>query len=236
MNVKRLFTLGVIPLLLPIVCLSALPPSRLEELQTSMRQIKMTLSDLKHEVNNHENEIRIFEAKLQNQDSNLESLRQEWNERVQSQNQSTRAYTLQIESKLEATDQMINGMITDMRQIKTQANDSVETLSKYQQKFLGLEKILTIQEQHIKALESDIKTLESALQSIVEALQSKGTSERSFEKTYEGYRIHKVQAGDTLEKIARTYHVSLQALRDLNQLNQDRNPDRIYVGQTLKIP
>jgi nucleoid-associated protein YgaU len=44
---------------------------------------------------------------------------------------------------------------------------------------------------------------------------------------------HVVKRGDTLSKLARHYHTSV---RDLAWINHIRNPNRIYVGQTLCIP
>ncbi len=48
--------------------------------------------------------------------------------------------------------------------------------------------------------------------------------------TFEGYYI--VQPGDTLSKIAARYGTTVQALMSLNGLS---NPDRIWVGQRLRI-
>ena len=44
------------------------------------------------------------------------------------------------------------------------------------------------------------------------------------------YRIKK---GDTLSRIARLYHITVAALASFNQIS---DPDRIYAGETLKIP
>ena len=45
---------------------------------------------------------------------------------------------------------------------------------------------------------------------------------------------YKVQTGDSLNKIAKTYGITLQALIDANQ--QIQNPNLIYTGQILIIP
>ncbi len=45
---------------------------------------------------------------------------------------------------------------------------------------------------------------------------------------------HRVQRGDTLSRLARHYHTSVQALMRANP--QIRNPNRIFVGQVLCIP
>ncbi|SHF13033.1 L,D-transpeptidase family protein [Desulforamulus putei] len=47
------------------------------------------------------------------------------------------------------------------------------------------------------------------------------------------HRVHVVRPGDTLWKIAKEYHVSLEALLAANQL---ANPNILEVGQTIYIP
>lgn len=47
------------------------------------------------------------------------------------------------------------------------------------------------------------------------------------------YANYTVKKGDTLWSIAKRYNTTWQAIRDVNQI---KNPDRIYIGQQLKIP
>ena len=50
---------------------------------------------------------------------------------------------------------------------------------------------------------------------------------------HDPYRVHVVQRGETLYRIARRYGVNLW---DLIRLNHISNPNRIYAGQQLIIP
>jgi len=47
------------------------------------------------------------------------------------------------------------------------------------------------------------------------------------------YILYTVKHGDSLYKIAKNYHTSVQKLVELNQIS---DPERIYPGQKLKIP
>jgi len=47
------------------------------------------------------------------------------------------------------------------------------------------------------------------------------------------YGVHRVRQGETLSHIASRYGTSVSALRDLNRL---RNPNRLSVGQHIKVP
>lgn len=203
-----------------------------DDLNQLVKQFKTSLADLKHNVHNHETEIRIFEEKLLNQESSFEQQRQQLAEDLQSQRDFVRASNINLEGKIESLDQslknletMIRGTMSDLRQMKTQANDSVSVLSNYKQKMTEFEKLLEAQNLHMQ-------NLEAALQSMMEVWQAKEAAREIAVKGSESSKTYKVQPGDSLEKIARAQKVSVQALRDANQLSNDR----IIVGQTLKIP
>ena len=204
-----------------------------EDPNAVMRQMKTALTDLKHEVSNHESEIRTFEEKLQNQEASFEQLRQQLTDDVQVQRDFVKASNINLEGKTETLEQSLNnldtvvkGLTADLRQMKTQANDSVSVLTQYKQKLSELEKLMETQSQHMQ-------NLEAALHSMMEVLQAKQPPRESAIKLSEGgLKTYKVQPGDSLERIARAQKVSVQALRDANQLSNDR----IMVGQTLKIP
>lgn len=238
MNVKQLFILVVLTAALPLVFsysaqsnynnysnAYAQRPAQAEDMGSLMRQIRTTLTDLKHEVNNHESEIRTFESQLNNQETILENLRQQLTESVNDHNQDNKARTVDMEAKLETLDNTVKGLITDMRQMKTQANESVTILGQYKQKMGELEKLIESQNQHMK-------NLENGLTSIVEVLQARDTTDKVSSKNFSDAKTYKVQSGDNLEKIARQKGVSVKALREANNLKQDR----IVIGQTLKIP
>lgn len=203
-----------------------------EDLTSVLRQLRTGLADLKHEMRNHESEIQIFDNRIQSQESAFENFRQQINEEVQSQRDFTRASNVNLEGKINTLDQslsnletMLRSLTADVRQMKTQANDSVAVLGQYKQKISELESLVQTQSQHMK-------NLEAALQSMMEVWQAKETARDIASRAGETSRTYKVQSGDSLEKIARSQKVSVQALRDANQLTNDR----IIVGQTLKIP
>ena len=47
---------------------------------------------------------------------------------------------------------------------------------------------------------------------------------------------YKVKKGDTLSKIAKDKYGSLSAFYDISRVNNLSNPDKIEIGQTLKLP
>lgn len=64
-----------------------------------------------------------------------------------------------------------------------------------------------------------------------DSLQSAAPSNASGEPPANG-KVYSVEKGDTLIRIARRNGITLQALREANELRSDR----ILIGQKLKIP
>ena len=53
------------------------------------------------------------------------------------------------------------------------------------------------------------------------------------EPAADGMKVHKIQSGDTLSKLAKKYAVSLSSIL---KANPDANPERLKIGQEIKIP
>ena len=211
-------------------------PIPVEDINSALRQLKIGLADLKHEMRNHESEIRIFDSKQQSQEASFEHLKQQLVDDVQAQRDFVRASSVNFDGKVETLNQSMNNLenlvrnlTNDLRQIKTQSNDSVIVLGQYKQKIAELETLLQVQS-------LQMQNLEAALQSMMEVWQAKETTNEIVKeivnKGSDSGKTYKVQPGDSLGKIAQTHKVSIQALRDANQLTHDR----IIIGQTLKIP
>ncbi len=83
----------------------------------------------------------------------------------------------------------------------------------------------------IRELESHLAAHESRLGEVVK-LKETLTSVSQAIAVPTAVKTHRVQAGDSLEKIARQYKTTLSSLKQLNQLKSDQ----IIIGQTLKIP
>ncbi len=172
----------------------------------------VSYSDLQHEVENHELEIRMLEERLNAQETILDALREELKEASHSQQQALKGNAVTIEKRVGTIERGVSGIGDDLRELQLHANDTAKNMAQYKQKLLDLEK--------------QIAVFQNALDTLFAALQIDGGGKTDQAKVYE------VKPGDKLEKIARSYNTSVKEIKELNSLSNDR----IYVGQKLKIP
>lgn len=224
-NKKFLLFLGLFLFALP--CWSA-PYSNSAQSRRPMGNAPqpLNLSDLKHELNNHETEIRIFENKLQNQETAFDEIRQQINDGIQAQREMTQNLGLNLERKIQTLDNSFQSVMEDLRQLKNQANGSIAILDQYKAKLIELESLFQAQNHHMAALEN-------ALQSLADVWQAKEASAHDLAVRFSSNnKTYKVQPGDSLGKIAAQHKISVESLKERNRLQSDR----INVGQTLIIP
>lgn len=119
--------------------------------------------------------------------------------------------------------------------------DNEQGLSELNSDYNALRRDLSALIDHVKELHTLVESLQGTLQNQVKKnnvlektlstlIHSLDGSSSGASATAEGE--HKVQAGETLEKIARKYGTTIRLLKEQNQLDTDR----IRVGQTLKLP
>lgn len=214
-------------------------PSSGDDLTTVLRILRTGLSDLQHEVRNSDAQLSKLEGQLQSQEAVLEHFKTEITEDLESQKDFVQASNINIEGKIETLDQIvknletvIKGIATDLRGLKTQANDSVVAIGQHKQKISELEVMLQAQNQHMQ-------NLEGALHNIMELIQAKDASRNVITNpsmatlSQSDLKTYIVQPGDSLEKIAKAQHITVQGLREANP---QISGDKIIVGQTLKLP
>lgn len=194
------------------------PPNYYQtDTNTAIREMRDSLDALRHEVNNHETEIRMAEERSNNQEATISSMRQQLLDSTQSNKELLKGNTTSIDGKIANIETINKGLIGDLGQLKTHANDTSTVLAEYKKRIAELEKT-------VSQLSQNIEHLQNALRSLTEAVAGPSTVDSG--KTY------RVKSGDSLEKIARAHNTTIKAIKELNKLSHDR----IVIGQTLQIP
>lgn len=185
-----------------------------EQDRSIIRKIYDRIEMMRHELGNHEAELRVFDDKLRNMEDAIEDLRSQFDNSVQSQQEKLRG----SETKIISQEQSIKGFVSDIEKLQSHANDSSSVLEDYQKQIAQMEAVMKAQTKNVNDLKAAMKTLMDAVG---------GT-----DGPIDGYRIYHVQPGDSLGVIAQKNNTTVRDLKDMNQLKSDT----IIVGQKLKIP
>jgi LysM repeat protein len=193
-------------------------PTYEEDRTIVLREILDSLNDLRHQINNHENEIRIFEEKFHTQEEIVDALRLQVAESVKIVKDTLKQHHAGIEAKF-SNFQEAN------HDLKNHASDATSLLSDYKKRILDLEKTVELQSRNME-------NLQAALVSIAEILQIKEAPPISNPILSANGKIYKVKSGDSLEKIAKQNNTTIKKLKELNNLTNDQ----IIIGQKLQLP
>lgn len=189
-----------------------------------IKEIKVAVDDIRHEVGNQQAEIRMHDEKFKNVDAIIEHLRDQVEDSAKFYKEQLKNNLAGVDAKLVSLDKVYQGVVQDIRQFQAHSKDTASILEQYKQKITEMEKVIDQQNQNIGHLQA-------ALQSLMDALQGHDQGHQPLKHVPSG-NSYKVKQGDSLEKIARSHQTTIQAIKEVNGLTTDR----IVVGKTLIIP
>lgn len=197
------------------------------EANTALKEMRDTIDDMRHEANNRDSEMRVLDEKFSTHQAALDSLRQQFQDGIQANKESVKDAIANLEAKISSLEIASKGLVADLKQLKTHANDSGSVLEQVEARFAKIEKMVEVQNKNLT-------NLETAMSSMMDAIQIKETpKERVSSKAVAMKGItYKVKSGDSLEKIAKAHGTTIKILKELNNLSSDK----IIVGQSLEIP
>ena len=114
-----------------------------------------------------------------------------------------------IQRKISLIERNQDKLAGEIKSLTAHANQTTNSLSQYRDQIRELDHRF-----------EDLKGLKNTLSSISKSIGDTKTTS------------YKVKAGDSLEKIAKRHHVSVETLKQINHLQSDR----IIVGQELALP
>lgn len=195
-----------------------------EDKSVVLREILDGLEELRHEVRNHETEIRTFDEKFKNQEDILDSLRQQTADALKTVKEALKNQTSAIEARLNGHDTASKGLSSDLR---NQAQDTANILADYKTRILDLEKSIEVQNRNID-------NLQHAIRALADALQTKDSEPHiaAASPSSNGTRVYRVKSGDSLGSIAKQNGTTVKRIKELNNLNSDQ----ILINQKLQLP
>lgn len=199
-----------------VSCTAAL--SHLQETQHqrdfAFHELRTEIADLKHALEGYRSELQIMQERLSHQENFAAAAmqRKSHTDMLQTQLNS-------CEKKLMVAEKTIEIFSSDLRALHKHADQTSESLLSFKEKILDHQRELA---HHGQKLES-IHQLKTTLAQISQAISTHPKT------TTHPYYV--VKPGDTLAEIAKRHGISLNTLKRLNNLSQDK----IIVGQKLEV-
>jgi LysM repeat protein len=176
-------------------------------------ELRLEIDDLKHALNTTQVELNLLDEKLNKQNSAAKTQAIAKEMAGLSQLASTVSV---MEKKVSKLEKILEKITNDLRTLNTSTHQT-------QSKLQAIEMNLSSHDQRL----GEVTKLEKTLHTISKAIGKESPSQATSTKA----KSYRVKAGDSLDKIAKTQHISIEALRKINNLTSDK----IMIGQELKV-
>lgn len=176
-------------------------------------ELRLEIDDIKHALNTTQVELNLLDERLKKQNNAARTQANAKDVTGLSQLAST---VSTMEKKVSKLEKILEKITNDLRTLNTSTNQT-------QSKLLAIESNLSSHDQRLNEVTKLEKTLHTISKAIGKESPSQATSQR--------VKSYRVKAGDSLEKIAKTQHISIETLRKINNLTSDK----IMIGQELKV-
>jgi LysM repeat protein len=195
--------------------LKSSPDDEKHKLELTLHEVQTNLDDAKHDISCFQTDLRILEDRMRQQEQSFTSLKKETSDKLYFEYKALVQKCAALENQIKEFKLWQEDVTAQIKSALTHANEITTAISQHQKKLSELHQISYKHSQRFQELSSLKKSLELIINNL-NASQS----------------THVVSERETLEKIARKYHLSVDRLKRANHLEKDI----IYPGQKLIIP
>jgi LysM repeat protein len=182
----------------------------------ALDELRIEIDDLQHAIKSTQVELGLLDERIKKQDTSFSTIKGNNAHKESSSLSVLTAQVNSLEKKVSSLEKTLEKAVVDLRTISTSASQALNKIQSLEQDLSSHEKRL-----------DEVTKLKGTLTTISKAIGQKSVNDvPSSTKTY------RVKAGDSLEKIARNHHISVDVLRKVNTLANDK----IVIGQELRLP
>ena len=197
------------------------PQGEKHQMELTLHEVQTNVDDARHDINSFQTELQILDGKIKHQENATASIKQQLVEKILASLENLSRHIHQMEKKMSHTEKKQEIVLKDLQNFSAHSKEVNNALTQYKSRINELEKEIFKQTYRL----NDVAKLKGTLENIVHSMRQSSLEGIYLEK-------YKVKSGDSLEKIARRYKISVDALKKANNLNDDL----IVIGQELKIP
>jgi LysM repeat protein len=212
----RFIIFGALPLYL-VSCspLRTSPHDEKHQWELKLHEVQTQLEDLRHDTNCFQTELQILDGRIKYYENALSNLKQQDLEKQQLKINQMLTDLALLEKKWASFEKLQQNSKEELRQLATHANETTSSLTQFKHRIEELEQDLLSQNRRF----DDLAKIKTTIESLAKSSKP-------------SYKIYRVRAGDSLEKIAQAHQVKIEQIKKLNHLEKDL----IVIGQELKIP
>ncbi|HEY4254864.1 MAG TPA: LysM peptidoglycan-binding domain-containing protein [Chlamydiales bacterium] len=186
------------------------------QLELTLHEVQINLDDLRHQINCFQSELQILDGRIKYNENALASLKGQDFEKQQLKVEALSAQVQAFEKKWSSLEKNRSLTMEEMSSLTLHAKETSAALNQFKQRIEELEKEQASGERRFE----ELGKLKGNLEILSKSLH-----------TSENPKMYKVRPGDSLEKIAKNHQISVDKLKKLNALQQDK----IVAGQELKV-
>lgn len=195
--------------------LKSSPNSEKHQMELTLHEVQTNLDDLRHNINCFQTELQILDGRIKSYENALASLKQQDLDKQQTKMDALNSQVQILEKKWRSLEKDQQEGEKQRKSLSLQADETLAALAQFKDRIAELEQELHVQNSRFE-----------------EVAKLKGNIESLVKEVAGNFKIYKVRAGDSLERIARAHKTSVEKIKQSNRLDEDL----IVIGQELKIP
>ncbi len=193
------------------------PNDEKHQLELTLHAVQTNLDDLRHDINCFQTELQILDGRIKYNENALAALKTQDLEKQQARLEQLNQQIQSFEKRWLAHEKSRDHASSELNHLTAHAQETSAALSQFKQRIEELEDQLVSGQRRFE----ELGKLKGNIENLAKSLRNS-----------ESFKIYKVKAGDSLEKIAKAHRTAVEKIKRLNNLEQDL----IVVGQELKIP
>jgi LysM repeat protein len=194
-------------------------------LDLTLQEMQTGIDDSRHQIHCFQTDLQIVDGKIKQQEDLLENLKKE-DQKSEKKVDVLEKNLQEIKAHFAILEKKQKALVEDLKQLASHQNESASMIAQFKSHTQDLEREIVLQNKKI----DEINQLKLSIQALMDSIKKQPVGLSNLNSSQEvSYRV---MGGDSLEKIAKKFNVTVESIKKVNRLEEDL----IVVGQEILIP